>query len=176
MAYQNVEEPRKTLISPLKIEQYYKEHQDEFKVDDQVKLRMIVLSQQADAPAGEARKTADEVLAKVDSGVSFEEMAGIYCSGSKRAEKGEYGWVKRSDLQSEVSKAAFSLKVGQHSGVIELPEACYIALVEDARPAHVQALNEVRTDIERSLLDSEKVRLHKQWIDRLRKKSFIAYY
>jgi peptidyl-prolyl cis-trans isomerase SurA len=176
MAYQNVDEPRKTLVSPLKIEQYFKDHQDTFKVEDEVKLRMIVLAEPADGPTAEVRKTADEVVAKVDSGVAFDEMARIYSSGSKRSEGGEYGWIKRTDLKSELSSAAFALKAGQHSGVIELPEACYIILVEEARPAHVQSLNEVRTDIERTLLSEEKGRLHKQWIDRLKKKSFVQFY
>jgi peptidyl-prolyl cis-trans isomerase SurA len=176
MAYQNVDEPRKTLVSPLKIEQYFKDHQDTFKVEDEVKLRMIVLAEPADGPTAEVRKTADEVVAKVDSGVAFDEMARIYSSGSKRAEGGEYGWIKRTDLKSELSSAAFLLKAGQHSGVIELPEACYIILVEEARPAHVQSLNEVRTDIERTLRSEEKARLHRQWIDRLKKKSFVQFY
>jgi peptidyl-prolyl cis-trans isomerase SurA len=176
MGYQNVDAPRKILISPLKIEQFYKAHQDEFKVDDQVKLRMIVISQPPDGSPAETRKTADEVLAKITSGVSFAEMAGIYSSGSKRAEGGDYGWVLRKDLKSELSDAAFSLKAGQPSRVIELPEACYILLVEDIRPAHVQSLTEVRADIERTLKNEQRARLRKQWIERLKTKSFIEYY
>jgi len=176
MGYQNVDAPKKILISPLRIEQYYKEHQDTFKVDDEVKLRMIVISQPADSASGEARKTADEVLSKIKSGVSFAEMAGIYSSGSKRSEGGDYGWVLRKDLKSELSDAAFSLKAGQVSGVVELPEACYILLVEDTRPSHIQSLTEVRTDIERTLKNEQRSRLRKQWIERLKTKSFIQYY
>jgi peptidyl-prolyl cis-trans isomerase SurA len=176
MGYQNVDAPKKILISPLKIEQYYKDHQDAFKMDDQVKVRMIVISQPPDGAAGEARRTAEEVLAKIDGGVSFEEMAKERSTGSKRAEGGEYGWIKRSDLKTELADAAFSLKPGHHSGVIELPEGCYILMVEEARAAHVQSLNDVRTDIERTLKGEERARLHKQWIERLRSKSFIQYY
>src|ERR1035441_5709799 len=65
MRYQNVGAPKQILISPLKIEKYYQDHQDIFKVDDQVKLRMIVINQPADGAPGEARKTADEILAKI---------------------------------------------------------------------------------------------------------------
>jgi len=41
-----------------------------------------------------------------------------------------------------LAEAAFSLKVGEHSGVIEThdPPACYLMLVEDKRPAHFKAL------------------------------------
>ncbi len=176
MRYQNVGAPRKILISPLKIEQYYKDHQDAFKVDDQVKLRMIVINQPADGSPGEAKRTAGEVLAKIDSGVSFAEMASVYSSGSKRAEGGERGWVDRSFFKPALAGIAFSLKAGQHSGVIELPEACYILLVEEVCPAHVKSLTEVRTDIERTLKNEEQARLRKQWIERLKNKSFIEYY
>ncbi|MGP8198610.1 MAG: peptidylprolyl isomerase [Limisphaerales bacterium] len=176
MGYQNVDAPKKILISPLKIEQFYKNHQEVFKVDDQVKVRMIVINQPPDGSPGEAKRTADEILAKINSGVPFAEMASVYTSGSKRAEGGERGWVDRSYFKSELAKVAFSLKAGQHSGVIELPEACYILMVEDVRPAHIKSLAESRDDIERTLKTREKDRLHKQWIERLKSKSFIEYY
>ena len=150
--------PGRSLISPLKIEQYYKAHQDEFKVDDQVKLRMIVISQPEDGSPGEARKIANEVLAKIDSGVSFAEMAGIYSSESQRADGARRTrvWVDRSYFKPELAEIAFSLKSGEHSRVIELPEACYILMVEDVRPAHIKSLVEVRSDIERTLKSEEK--------------------
>jgi parvulin-like peptidyl-prolyl isomerase len=176
MAYQNVDAPKKVLISPLKIEEYYNSHQDDFRVEDEVKLRMIVIDQPTDGLPGEAKKTADEVLAKIDSGVPFEEMASVYSAGSKRSEGGERGWVDRSYFKPELARVAFSLKAGQHSGVIELPEGCYIMLVEDVRPAHIKSLVDVRTDIERTLRTEERSRLRKQWIDRLKAKSFIQFY
>jgi parvulin-like peptidyl-prolyl isomerase len=176
MVYQNVDAPRKILISPLKIEEYYQQHPDDFKVGDQVKVRMIIIDQAPDAPAGDAKKTADEILAKINSGVPFAEMASVYSSGSMRSEGGERGWVDRSYFKPELATAAFSLKAGEHSGVIELPEACYIILVEDVRPAHIRTLTEVRSDIERTLKTEERTRLRDQWIERLKKKSFIQYY
>ena len=56
MGYQNVDAPKKLLISPLKIEQYYKDHQDAFKVEDQVKLRMIVITQPTDGTTSRGQK------------------------------------------------------------------------------------------------------------------------
>jgi parvulin-like peptidyl-prolyl isomerase len=71
---------------------------------------------------------------------------------------------------------AFTLKPGEKSGVIETPEACYLMLVEDKRPEHIKPLNEVRDDIEKTLLAQEGNRLQKQWIDRLKKKTFVRYF
>jgi parvulin-like peptidyl-prolyl isomerase len=176
MSYHNVDEPHKILISPLKIERYYNEHPEKFRVAAQVKLRMIVIDQTADAPPGQARATAEEVLRKIDGGVPFAEMAQERSSGSQRSQGGDYGWVDRSFFKPELAKVAFSLAPGQHSGVVELPEACYIIQVEDARPSHLRTLAETRREIEQTLKAEEKTRLRTAWIERLKKKSFIQYY
>jgi parvulin-like peptidyl-prolyl isomerase len=176
MNYQNSSNPRKILISPLKIGQYYEAHKDSFKVEDQVNLRMIVLDQPSDKPPGTARQLADEILAKINSGIPFAEMAAVNSSGSHRADGGAYGWQDRSYFKPELAQVAFSLKPGQHSGVIELPKACYLLQIDDARPAHVKSLSEVRDEIERTLKAEENTRLRKKWIERLKNKSFIWYY
>ena len=46
-------------------------------------------------------------------------------------------------------------------------------LVEDKRPDHVKPLTDVREQIEKDLLAQERTRLEKQWIDKLKKKTFV---
>ncbi|MCL5097314.1 MAG: peptidyl-prolyl cis-trans isomerase [Candidatus Omnitrophica bacterium] len=163
------------IVSPHKIEEYYKEHQDQFKLPDQVKLRMIVLKKSDNGPEV-TKSLAQEILAKIQGGVPFKEMASVYSEGSQRGEGGDWGWVDRSVLRPELAKVAFDLKPGQRSGVIDTSEACYIMLVEDARLAHTKPLNEVRDEIEKTLLAQEQQRLQKQWIDRLKRKAFVRYF
>lgn len=163
------------IISPHKIEVYYVAHTNEFLVEEQVKLRMIVLNKTSDDPT-QARKLADEILSKLNGGASFAEMASVYSQDSKRSQGGAWDWVEKSVLRKELADVAFSLKVGEKSGVIDTPEACYILLVEDKRNAHVKPLNDVRDEIEKTLLSEERDRLQKQWIDRLKKKTFVRYF
>lgn len=167
---------QKILISPYKIETYYKEHQDEFKLGDQVKLRMVVINKTPNEAPGASKKIAEEILKKINEGTPFAEMAAIYSDGSQRAEGGDRGWVDRSYLKKELSDVAFSLKAGERSGVIDLPEACYLIQVDEARPAHIRPLDEIRGDIENTLKAQESARLKKKWIDRLKAKAFVRYY
>lgn len=176
MKSQNNSSLHKILISPLKIQDFYEAHKDDYKVEDQVHVRMITIPQEKDDAPGAARKMADEILAKIDSGASFTDMAGVYTTDSHRADSGDRGWVTRTDLRQEVTAAAFSLKPGQHSGVIEVPEFCYLVMVEESRPAHIKPESEVRDDIERILASQERDKLYRQWIERLKRKSFISYY
>jgi peptidyl-prolyl cis-trans isomerase SurA len=179
MEHKNVSDA--IVISPHKIEMYYVQHTNDFKVTEQVKLRMIVLTNSVEGDTNETRKLGESILTQIGQGASFSEMATIYSQGSQRTQGGEWGWVDKFNtdgapvLRKELFETAFRLKPGEKSAVIETPEACYIMLVEDHRPEHIKPLNEVRNEIEKRLASEESNRLHKQWMARLRKKTFIRY-
>jgi len=169
--------PEKIIISPHKIENFYQDHRETFKLEDRVKLRMIVLNKPAGGgDASEARKTAEEVLAKVNAGGNFADLAKQYSQGTQRSEGGLFGWGDRSALRKDLAEAAFALKPGQHSGIIEAPDAFYVMLVEELQLAHYTPLVEVREQIEKDLQDSERSRLERQWIEKLKKKTFWRYF
>jgi parvulin-like peptidyl-prolyl isomerase len=176
MKQQNLSDPHKILISPLKVEQYYQAHKNDFKVEDQVKLRMIFLPKSSDTSAAPPKDVGQEILSKIDSGVPFAEMASVYSSGSARSQGGDRGWVDRTIFKASLTAAAFALKPGKHSGVIDEPEGCYLLQVDEAKPAHVKDIKEVRDEIERTIRNSENIRLRKIWIDRLRRKSYVQFY
>ena len=160
------------VISPYKVETYYQAHQDDFKVEDEIKLRMIVLNKTASDDTN-AVNLAREIRAQIQAGAAFADMASIYSQDSLRSQGGDRGWIERSVLRKELADAAFALQPGQVSDVTETPETCYLMLVEQTRPAHIKPLNDVRDDIEKNLRAQEQARLLKQWIARLKAKSFI---
>jgi len=173
--------PDKVIISPYKVETYYLAHQDDFKVEDEIKLRMIVLNKTS-ADDTNTLGLANEILTKIKEGAAFSEMASIYSQGSQRNQGGDWGWIERSKLRQELADAALPLKPGQVSGVIETsgtgetPGAYYIMLVEDKHPAHVKPLKDVRDDIEVTLRTQLQKQLEQQWIAQLKKKTFIRLF
>jgi len=171
MNYQNIS--KQIMISPHKVEAYYLDHKDDFKEEDKVKLRMIVLTNAPETDTTQTRKLGEEILTKLKGGASFAEMASIYSQGSQKSQQGEWDWVDKSVLRKELADVAFTLKPGEMSGIIETPGAFYIMLVEDKKTAHVRDLSEVRDDVEKILLAKERTRLQQQWTEKLRKKTFI---
>jgi parvulin-like peptidyl-prolyl isomerase len=167
--------PEKYIVSPYKVETYYLAHQDDYKVEDEIKLRMIVLNKASEDDTN-TLALAGEILAKIKDGATFQEMAAIYSQGSQRSQGGDWGWIERSKLRKELADAALPLKPGQISGVIETPGACYIMLVEDKHPAHVKPLNEVRNEIEVVIRTQAQKQLEQQWIAQLKKKTFIRLF
>ena len=162
------------LISPHKIETYYVTHTNDFKIEQQVKLRMIVLSKTND-DTGQTRQLAEEIMSKIGGGTTFNEMASVYSQDSKRTQGGDWGWWDPTKLLKELADAIAQLKPGERK-VVETLQAVYIVQVEERNPEHIRPLNEVRNEIEKKLQAEEEQRLQKQWIAQLKKKTFVRYF
>lgn len=173
MRRQNVSQ--EIIISPYKVQTYYEAHQSDYHVDDQIKLRMITLNKTSTDDTNAVR-LGNEILSEIKKGATFQEMAMLYSQDAQQHQGGDRGWVERPVLRKELADAAFALKRGQTSDVIDLPEACYLLYVEDVRAAHVKPLSEVRDSIEKTLRIQEQDRLQKQWIESLKNKTFIRLF
>ncbi|MEI6077672.1 MAG: peptidyl-prolyl cis-trans isomerase [Verrucomicrobiota bacterium] len=174
-ALRNQKVQREIILSPYKVQSYYLAHQDKFKLDDQVKLRMIVLTK-ASADDKSTAALAREIQAQIKGGAKFAEMASIYSQGSQQHQEGDWGWVERSVLRKELADTAFTLAPGQVSEVIDTIDTVYLMLVEDRKPSQARPLKEVRADIEKTLLTQQQATLQKQWMDGLKKKTFVRYF
>jgi peptidyl-prolyl cis-trans isomerase SurA len=162
------------IISPHKIENYYMAHRDDYKEDDRVKLRRITLTKSSDPAAPNAKRLAEEIIVRLKEGATFTEMAAIYSQGPQESQEGR--WYERSILRHEWAEAIFALKPGQWTDVIDAPSECYVLYVDELSTAHYKNLAEVRGEVEKKLLSDERNRLEKQWIDRLRKKTFVQFF
>jgi parvulin-like peptidyl-prolyl isomerase len=164
------------VVSPQQIETYYNANLDKFKLPYQVRLRMIVIKKAGTYP-DEAVALAKDLVQKLDAGAEFTNLANVYSSGSQRAAGGDWGWVdKESGLRKELAEAAFSLKAGQHSGVIETDDGFYIIQADEVRPARIRPMTEVRSEIEKALVQERRNQLQQRWIERLKKKAYIRYF
>lgn len=176
MTHKEVRSPSEIVVSPHKIERYYAENLDKFRIKDQIKLRAIMLNGGQTRSAAAARRLAGEILARLREGASFAEMARVYSEDTYRTQGGDRGWIERGDLRRELAEAAFGLKPGQPSDVIEVGDTFWILLVEDAKANQVRTLPEVRDEIVSTLQAEEQTRLRREWIQRLKTKSFVRYF
>jgi len=165
---------RDLLISPVKIEEYYKNHRDEFTAKEQIKLRMIMIPGHADTGNSAAQKAmAEEVLGKLAGGAEFDRMAQIYSEDSTRELGGDWGWIERKTLAAPLEKVAFNLPVGRISRIVEFGGNYYILKVDDKHGGATRSLAEVRPEIEKKLTQLEAQNLQERWIASLRSKAYI---
>jgi peptidyl-prolyl cis-trans isomerase SurA len=163
-----------SIISPPKVEDYYKKHRAEFTSKEQIKLRMIMISGQKDTASAPAQKAlAEEVLGKLASGAEFDRTAQVYSEDSTRDNGGDWGWIERNTLAAPLEKFAFNMPVGRISNIIDYAGNYYILKVEDKRGGTTKSLSEMRSDIEKRLLEEEAQGIQDRWIASLRAKAYI---
>jgi len=67
----------------------------------------------------EARKLAEEMLARVRKGESFEQLAATYSDCPSAEAGGDLGFFARGRMVRPFDEASFALKTGQVSGIVE---------------------------------------------------------
>jgi peptidyl-prolyl cis-trans isomerase SurA len=163
-----------SIVSPIKIEDYYRKHHEEFTTKEQIKLRMIMISGQKDTASAPAQKAlAEEVLGRLASGAEFDRTAQVYSEDSTRDNGGDWGWIERNTLAAPLEKFAFNMPVGRISNIIEYAGNYYILKVEDKHGGTTRSLAEARSDIEKKLLQVEAQGIQERWIASLRAKAYI---
>jgi len=162
------------IISPTKVEEYYKAHREEFTAKEEIKLRMIMIPAHANEGNAAAQKSmAEEILGKLAAGAEFDRMAQIYSEDSSRDLGGDWGWIERKTLAAPLEKIAFNLPVGRISRIVEFSGNFYILKVEDKHGGTTRSLAELRPEIEKKLIQQEAQNLQERWIASLRSKAYI---
>ncbi|HVP43537.1 MAG TPA: peptidyl-prolyl cis-trans isomerase [Terriglobales bacterium] len=134
------------------LQRYYNEHKEQFRVQDEVNVRHILIAA-ADAKdtakVEAARKEAEDVLKQVRAGGDFAALARKYSEdpGSKD-QGGSLGWIGRGRTVKEFEQAAFALNKGETSGLVQSPFGFHIIRLDDKRSAHLQSFDEVKAQIE----------------------------
>lgn len=107
-------------ISPKKIETYYVTNLAKYKVDDQVKLRVIVFPTSGLNRFDNPFQGASDVRKKIIEDAPFADMAAIYSGGSSQRDRGNWGWQEKKQLNPGLGNIAFALAINSPSKVIGL--------------------------------------------------------
>jgi peptidyl-prolyl cis-trans isomerase SurA len=165
-----------SVVSPVKIETFYRENKDRFYQEDSVHLRLMQFTRTNAETDAELKTKADTVLARLKAGVKFEDLAKEFSQDSRRAKGGDWGWVKRSDFRKEFTDIVFNMKKDECSQPVMLPEGCFLLYVEDRKYAGIQQLDDVRDQIERILVQQMGQASQERWLERLRRNGYVKHF
>jgi peptidyl-prolyl cis-trans isomerase D len=138
-------------VTDAEVQPYYNQHQKDYQVDDQVKVRHILIKvdPSADAKADAAAKQkAEDILKQLRNGGNFADLAKQNSDdpGSKD-QGGELGFIKHGVTVPEFDKAAFALQPGQTSDLVRTKFGYHIIQSEEKQTAHTRSLDEVKPTI-----------------------------
>ena len=129
----------------------YDEHSDRYVTPEERRARHILVSLPPDAGEDaerKAREKAESLLARLEKGESFGELAKEASDDPVSASKGgDLGFFGRGVMTPEFETAAFSLEKGGRSGVVKSAFGFHIIEVTDIKPQHARPFDEVRDEL-----------------------------
>lgn len=177
-------------ISPEKVESYYQTNSGKFKTFGKIQLGEIAFSQIAGEPETVLLQQAHKVLKDIKAGQSFEDAALKNGQSPFREKSGDWGvMVSEKEIRSqEIRKEAFALKEGAISKpfIVNILErkpdgtvgnsgkiAVYILKALKVTQAGRKPLDEVRSQIERTIASDIEAQSHRQWLSRLKRDAYV---
>ena len=162
------------VIPPREVRRIYEENAAKYQRPERVRVSVIVIRGGTnETNRADKLKVAVETLAQLQAGASFAETARRVSEEPKAQEGGDWGWLDTADLRRELAEAVRPLGFGKLSGVLSVDGDLYLVKLVGRQVAGVTPFDEARTAIEKDLRRKEAKRLHKVWIDRLRKDAYI---
>ncbi|MEN3183483.1 MAG: peptidyl-prolyl cis-trans isomerase [Atribacterota bacterium] len=155
----------KVQVSEEEIQKEYNANPTQYTEPEQVKARHIMVS---------SREKAEAILAELQAGRPFEEVAREKSESPDALSGGSMGYIKRGDLDPELEKVLFELAPGNHSDIVEINDGFHIFLVEEHIKPRLKELSEVREEIVARLTPQKQQEAFEKWIENLKSKAEIA--
>jgi len=147
-------------VTAKEIENYYQANPEKFVRPKQIKVRHILLKADPKDAEGlaKARQNAESIREEASKGKDFSQLAKQYSEDpGTRNRGGELGFISKGQVVPEFEEAAFGLKAGEISPVIQTAYGLHIIKVDEIQEQKTDSLDTVKDQI-KTLLQTRKAK------------------
>ena len=157
------------------IEDFYKQQESEMVEPEQVQVRHILIKFDENTDKKKALKKIREILKETKKGKeSFAELARKYSEDPSAARGGDIGFFIRGQMVRKFEEAAFALKVGEISNVVETDYGYHIIQCIGKKAAEKKSLEEIRAYLQNFIFQKRMEERYGEWLRRLRDRASIT--
>ncbi len=171
---------------------FYEEHKADMEQAEQVRLSEILIAPKLPKPAvgadgkpvppteaeteaalAAAKAQAEDLLAQIQKGTKFADLAKKYSDGPSAKDGGDLSYFKRGTLAKEIDDKVFALKTGEVTEVIRAKQGYMILQVVEHQMAGIPTLKEVEPRIQDALYMQKLQPALRTYLTTLREEAFI---
>jgi len=183
LGYQKVMEASwagKTDVNDSEVQKYYNDNKADFETPEQVRASHILIKvdpniTDPNEAKAKARAKAEDLLKQIKAGADFAELAKANSACPSASRGGDLDYFRRGQMVEPFENAAFALKPGQVSDVVETRFGYHIIKVTDHKDPNTTALEQVKEDIKKVLVSQKQRVLAREYIEDLKSNATIAY-
>ena len=162
------------------VKAYYDENIQQFNRPESIHVRHILITPAKDsndpnAAKAEAKAKAEDILKKLKAGADFNDLAKQYSSCPSAPNGGDIGPQAKGNLVPEFEKAAYALKPGQISDVVETSFGFHIIKLIEHMDAGTVSFEKAKDEIKQTLADKQREQIMMDYIQKIKTGANIKY-
>lgn len=166
----------KIAVTDDEAKKFYDDNSDKFKQGETIRASHILCGVDPKATAEEKKKAkekAEALLKEIKAGKDFAELAKKNSTCPSSAQGGDLGFFGKGQMVPAFEAAAFALKPGEVSGVVETQFGYHIIKVTEKKDAATTPFSEVKDKIKDYLKNTKMQKAVGEYIEQLRGKAKI---
>ena len=173
----DVEVTPKVTVQDAEVSTFYQQNLERFKQGDSVHASHILFGVPQDASPeqkNEAKAKAQAALKEVRGGADFATLARAQSQDQGSAPRGgDLGFFPKGQMNPQFEDAAFKLKAGAISPVVETPFGFHIIKVHERRGPRTAPLTEVAAQIKDFLTQGQREQKLEQFVEQVKAKGKV---
>jgi len=173
----------KTDVNDADAKEYYSLHVGDFNAPQaSVRASHILITPEVKAPGADpneakaaAKAKAEQLLKQVKDGADFAALAKEHSSCPSKAKGGDLGFFSKGRMVKPFEDAAFALKVGQVSDVVETDFGYHIIKLTAKREPGILPFEDAKQEVIDYLKQSKQTDFQNQFIEKLKADAKIVY-
>ncbi|MGD9017145.1 MAG: peptidylprolyl isomerase [Desulfobacterales bacterium] len=157
-------------------EKFYTDNPEMFTSPESVRASHILIKLKPDADqeaTSEANKKIKDIQDKLDAGEDFAELAKTHSEGPSNVKGGDLGYFTRGKMVKPFEDAAFTLKTGETSPVVQTDFGLHLIRVTDRKSEETVAYKDAEADIARMLVQDDRRNRFEAYMEDLKSKADI---
>ncbi|MDD2900144.1 MAG: peptidylprolyl isomerase [Desulfuromonadaceae bacterium] len=166
----------KVAVPEEEVRSFYDKNQDKFKRDETIRASHILIGTDAKATADEkkkAREKAEKLKKELTGGADFAALAKGNSTCPSAPQGGDLGFFGKGQMVPAFEKAAYALKPGEISDIVETQFGYHIIKLTEKKPAEHAEFKDVKAKIEEYLKGQKVNAAIQKYLEEARKTAKI---
>ena len=166
----------KIAVEDSEIEAYYQQHLTDYAQPSRFRVRELVVGKGATpADTEAARAKMAEIQKALAGGAKFEDLVKADSTAASKDTGGDLGWMQKGLLQPQLETAAWALKPGEVSPVLETDKDLILLQLIAKEDDRHQPLSEVKDKILEKVQEPKAKNAVERYLEDLRTRANIRY-